>query len=112
MAQNKSFKDENCELLIHSSVSLTAARRRIAPISQPQPPMTLHELCQEALRLKLDLDGRKTYWYVDEVKRDQRALNRVLEELEQFDPKVKPDETAGSATSVASDSVSTGVCDA
>ena len=43
------------------------------------------ELRQEKQRLENDLNGGKTYWYKEEVQRDQRALDKVNKQLTELE---------------------------
>jgi len=46
--------------------------------------MTKFELKQEKERLEADLNGRKTYWYKEEVQRDHKELNKINKELKEL----------------------------
>lgn len=45
----------------------------------------LYLLKQEIECLRANLDGRKTYWYVEEVQRDQRRYDELTNKLKQIE---------------------------
>lgn len=48
---------------------------------------TRFEIEQDIEFLKDNLDGKKTYWYKEEVQRDCRTLERLKQELKELDEK-------------------------